>query len=221
MLFDGGRSPRCEDPEGLEIGGRPVRAALCGFGPAAAGALAALALARERPRACLLVGVAGSYDLDRLPVRGLFRAAWSTFADLGTGLPGAARPPSALGFEQAPPAPGRAAVGDVLPLAATPDGAPSLVAGGLVTVSRGSGSRQEAGERARAAPGAPGEGAPLPAPLGEDMEGFSVALAAARLLVPLAVVRAASNAAGEADRARWDLAGALAALRAWLLATPL
>jgi futalosine hydrolase len=215
-LFDGGKGPHCEDPEGFEIGGRPVRAALCGFGPAAAGALAALALARERPRRCVLVGVAGSYDLERLPVGSLFRATWTAFADLGAGRPGAARPASALGFEQAPPASGRPAVGDVLELGPAPDDSPSLPAGGLITVARSSGSPEEARERAAGLPTALRERA-----LGEDMEGFAVALAGARLGVPTAIVRAASNGAGDGDRSRWDLAGALAALRAWLLSTPL
>lgn len=215
-LFDDGKGPHCEDPQGFEIGGRPVRAALCGFGPAAAGALAALALARERPRFCLLVGVAGSYDLERLPVGSVFRGAWTVFADLGAGQPGAARPPSALGFEQAPPASGRPAVGDVLDLAPAPDDSPALPAGGLVTVARSSGSPEEAHERARGTQGPPRDRA-----LGEDMEGFAVALAGARLGIPTAIVRAASNAAGDGDRSRWDLAGALAALRAWLLSTPL
>jgi futalosine hydrolase len=148
-------------------------------------------------------------------VGGVFRATWAAFADLGAGPPGSARPASALGFEQAPPAAGRIAVGDLLELGAAPDESPALPAGGLVTVARSSGSRAEAAQRAE------GHGGDRDRALGEDMEGFAVALAAARLGVPLAVVRAASNAAGEGDRSRWDLPGALAALRAWLLSTPL
>jgi futalosine hydrolase len=208
-LFDGGRAPRSEDPEGLEIGGRSVRAALCGFGPAAAGALAALALARERPRRCLLVGVVGSYDLKRLPVGGLFAPDRVRFADVGAGAPDDVRGPSALGFEQAPPAPGRAAVGDVLELT-PPEGAQGLPKGLLLTVARSSGSEADAQRRAQAHSGA----------LGEDMEGFAVALAASRLGIPTGIVRSASNAAGEPVKARWDVPSALASLRSWLLAFP-
>ncbi len=205
-ILDGGRPPRCEDPETLELGGRPVRVALCGFGPAAAGALAALALARERPRKALLVGVAGAYDLSRTPRGSLFAANSVRFADLGSGRGAVRRSAQALGFEQAPPGPGRPAVGDALPVAVSP-GAPALPVGGLLTVAAASGSLEEGRERARAFPEA----------LGEDMEGFSVALAAQRLGIALSIVRGVSNLAGEEQREAWDLPGALSALRAWLL----
>lgn len=207
-LLDGGRAPRCEDPETVEIGGRPVRAALCGFGPAAAGALSALALARERPGMALLVGVAGAYDPDRTPRGTLFSAREVRFADLGTGRGAVRRSAQALGFEQAPPGPGRAAVGDVLSLRPPPSETLVGASGGLLTVAAGSGSLEEGRERARAFPDA----------VGEDMEGFAVALAAQRLGIPLSIVRAVSNAAGEPDKAAWDVPGALAALRAWLMA---
>lgn len=46
----------------------------------------------------------------------------------------------------------------------------------------------------------------------EAMEGFGVLRAAALAGVPAVEVRAISNALGEPDRARWDLAGGLAAL---------
>ena len=46
----------------------------------------------------------------------------------------------------------------------------------------------------------------------EAMEGFGVLRAAALAGVPALELRAVSNAVGEEDRARWDIAGALAAL---------
>jgi len=209
-LFDDGRAPRSEDPESLEVGGRPVRAALCGFGPAAAGALAALALARERPRHCLLLGLAGTYDGKRLPVGALMTASELSFPDLGVMRGGVWMGPRAMGLEQAPPAAGRAAVVEEL-VAAPPPYLEGLVKGRLVSVARASGSPAEALARCEASPGA----------LGEDMEGFSVALAATRLDIACSIVRAASNVAGESDRSRWELQGALGALRAWLLAARL
>jgi futalosine hydrolase len=42
--------------------------AVCGFGLAAAGAGAAHAIAQHRPQRVILVGLAGSYDLARMPV---------------------------------------------------------------------------------------------------------------------------------------------------------
>ena len=49
-------------------------------------------------------------------------------------------------------------------------------------------------------------------PLVEAMEGFGVLRAAQQAGVPAVEVRAISNAIGEADRARWDVAAGLAAL---------
>ena len=48
----------------------------------------------------------------------------------------------------------------------------------------------------------------------EAMEGFGVLRAAVRAGVPAVEVRAISNELGEPDRARWDLAGGVAALEA-------
>ncbi len=50
----------------------------------------------------------------------------------------------------------------------------------------------------------------------EAMEGFGVLRAAALAGVPALEVRAVSNEIGEADRSRWDIAGAVAALQAAL-----
>ena len=49
-------------------------------------------------------------------------------------------------------------------------------------------------------------------PLVEAMEGFGVLRAAALAGVPAVEVRVVSNAVAEADRARWDVAGALGTL---------
>lgn len=219
LLFDPGRLPRGEVPETVEVGGRPLRAALVGFGPAAAGALAALALAREQPQRCLLLGTCGTYDPHRLPVGGVVQARHACLADLGVQREGAWQGPQALGLEQAPPADGRPAVTQWLALPVVGDPAPGPAAACL-TVCRASGSLEEAAGRVACVR----ERLDPPAgcvPLLEDMEGFAVALAASRLGVACHVVRAASNVAGEPRRAAWDLPGALAALRAWLLSAPL
>jgi len=52
----------------------------------------------------------------------------------------------------------------------------------------------------------------LSAPVVEGMEGFGVLRAAAQSGVPAVEVRVISNRIGEADRALWDVSGALAAL---------
>lgn len=218
-LLDPGLPPRGEEPQAAEVGGRPVRVALVGFGPAAAGALSALALARERPRRCLVLGVCGSYDTRLLPVGALASARHACLADLGVERDGGWQGPRALGLEQAPALPGRAAVSQWLDLPVWP-GLEREPAAAFLTVSRASGCAEEAAQRVAAAR----ERLDLPAgavPLAEDMESFAVALAASRLGVACHVVRAVSNEAGEPRRAAWDLAGALAALRAWLLTASL
>lgn len=219
LLLDPGRLPRGEEPETVEVGGRPLRAALVGFGPAAAGALAALALAREQPRRCLLLGTCGSYDERLLPVGGVLHARHACLADLGVQRDGAWQGPKALGLEQAPPAAGRPAVLEWLDLTPWP-GQPAAPAGACLTVSHASGSLAEAAARVDLVR----QRLDLPAgavPLAEDMETFAVALAASRLGITCHVARAASNVAGEPRRAAWDLPGALAALRAWLLTASL
>jgi len=53
-----------------------------------------------------------------------------------------------------------------------------------------------------------------PAAVGEAMEGYGVAVAAARFGLPVAEVRAVSNLIGPRDRAAWRIGEALAALTA-------
>ena len=50
----------------------------------------------------------------------------------------------------------------------------------------------------------------------EEMEGWGVALACRRAGVPLMIVRAVSNAAGDRDPSHWDAEGAMEALAAVL-----
>ena len=75
--------------------------------------------------------------------------------------------------------------------------------GGLLSVAAASGSRYEAAQRARAHPDA----------LAEEMEAFSVALAARLAGMPLTVIRGIANVAGDRDTTRWRTAEALAAAR--------
>lgn len=83
-------------PTGLELarlvdlGGFPpevARVELCGFGPVAAAARTAQLLARHTPVAVLLVGIAGSYDLARLPLGSAAAFRETTIEGLGQGFP--------------------------------------------------------------------------------------------------------------------------------------
>ncbi|MFI8963880.1 futalosine hydrolase [Streptomyces sp. NPDC053493] len=75
--------------------------------------------------------------------------------------------------------------------------------GPVLTVSTVTGTAGRAAELAERHPGA----------VAEAMEGFGVAEAAAAFGVPVAEIRAVSNAVGPRDRAAWRIGDALAALR--------
>ena len=77
-----------------------------------------------------------------------------------------------------------------------------FVRGDVLTVNTATGSAQRADFlRAR-----------YPAAIGEAMEGYGVAVAAARFGVPVAEIRAVSNPVGPRDRNAWRIGEALAAL---------
>jgi futalosine hydrolase len=181
---------------------RPLEA-LCGFGPVAAAANAARLFERLGPRRALLIGVAGSYDLDRLPLGSARAFARVALDGVGAGEGRDLRGAQALGFSQR--LPGRAPLGDepeLLALARPPlskDRQADLL---LTVCAAAAGDAMTRERRVR-----------FPAALAEDMEGFGVALAAEQAGVPLAVVRGISNAVGDRDVARWDLRGALGAAR--------
>lgn len=174
-----------------ELGGFPHGLALvetCGFGPIAAAASTAALLARVRPARVLLVGIAGSYDTAAHPVGAAARCSDVTIEGLET-----------AGFEQAP------GIGERIDLSrALSFEECDRAAAGLLTVLAPSRSASDAAARR-----ARFKDASL-----EDMEGFGVALACALAHIPLAIVRGVSNAAGDAARARWKIADALAAARA-------
>jgi futalosine hydrolase len=74
----------------VELGGFPADSArieLCGFGPVAAAARTAQLVARHSPATVLLVGIAGSYDLGRLPVGSAAAFRETAIEGLGQGFP--------------------------------------------------------------------------------------------------------------------------------------
>ncbi len=70
-----------------ELGGFDARVELCGFGPVAAAARTAQLLAQHSPAALLLVGIAGSYDLARLPIGGAASFREVAIEGIGSGFP--------------------------------------------------------------------------------------------------------------------------------------
>jgi futalosine hydrolase len=196
-------------PTGLERRGLPasVRAAdrcvTCGVGPIVAGLAAAEALAVHKPHLCLLAGVAGTRDRGRAPLGSVVLGASVLDEAVGAGQGEAFVALADLGLPlQDQPA-------ERLELsvpAVALDPAPAI--GVVGTVAAASALAGEAAARRRAHPEV----------LVEEMEGYGVALACHRAGVPLTLVRAVSNVAGDRDRGNWDLPGALTALDRVLVA---
>jgi futalosine hydrolase len=153
--------------------------ALCGFGLGAAGAGAAHAIALHAPTRVILVGCAGSYDLERAPIGSVVVASAVRCHGIGVG----GLTPAELGW----------AASDQVEL----DGDGGLV----LSVASASETVEEAAIRLSKHPDA----------IAEEMEGYSVALAAIVYQVPLTVVRGISNRAGDRDKAAWRMPEALAA----------
>ncbi len=173
---------------------------LCGFGPLAAAARAAELIQTSRPPHVLLLGIAGTYDEQALPIGSARR-----FASLGIWGVGAG-----YGADHKGPA-------DMLPqwthsAQGQPDApieqdlSTSAGTGRLVTVCAASASPTDADPiRAR-----------YPDALAEDMEAFAVALACKIQNVPFDCIRGISNLVGVRDKKRWIFRPALRA--AWDLA---
>ncbi|MEV1020399.1 futalosine hydrolase [Streptomyces sp. NPDC050264] len=171
-----------------------------GVGPAAAAAGTATALTKAalsgRPYTLVVsAGIGGGFTA--APGTVLIADA-ITAADLGAETPEGFLPVTELGFGTVTHRPPASLVRD---LAAATGTAPGSV-GTVLTVSTVTGTADRAALLAQRHPGA----------VAEAMEGFGVAEAAAAHDVPVAEIRAVSNAVGPRDRAAWRIGDALAAL---------
>ena len=205
---------------------------LCGFGLAAAGAGAARCLDEARlltgklPDTAFLLGFGGTFEPDRAPLGALVRGAVALLFGIGAGEGAEHLAGHAIGFSSCLPwiAPqlhgegqqgagqqGEGQQGDAYPLAAHSRCA-ALPVVPLLSVTSSSASLAQAAERRASAPA----GLVEKAGLVEEMESFAVAAAAAAWGVPLCVVRAISNVAGERRREQWRIKEAGAELRSWL-----
>lgn len=186
------------DAGGLGVASAQVE--LCGFGPVAAAARSAALLEALRPERVLLVGIAGTHDAGQAPLGAAVEFDRVRLEGVGAGEGPGLLGPEELGFPQWPGAPDTPdeAITDLLELAA-PSGA-----GTLLTVCAASGDAAHAALRRERVPDA----------VGEDMEGFGVALACRLANRPLRIVRGVSNRAGDRDHRSWCVAEALAAAAA-------
>ncbi|MFE4590557.1 futalosine hydrolase [Streptomyces laurentii] len=145
-------------------------------------------------------GIAGGFA-PRAPLGSVVVADSVVAADLGAQTPDGYLAVEELGFGRSthPVAPALTA----RIARALADGGRPAVVGPVLTVSTVTGTAARAAELAVRHPGA----------AAEAMEGFGVAEAAAAYGVPVAEIRAVSNAVGPRDRAAWRIGEALAALR--------
>jgi futalosine hydrolase len=180
---------------------------ICGFGPVAAAASAAQALAELRPARAVLLGIAGTYDIDRIAIGSAAEFDEVAIDGIGAGESAGFRSPAELGFPHWTSPVDGTRIFDRIALGTAPRcGVGRRL---LLSVCATSDSRDMASARHQRFPEA----------CAEDMEGFGVALASAIAGVPLRIVRGISNAAGDRDHARWRVREALAAARALLIAS--
>jgi len=178
-----------------------------GVGPIDAAATTASVLAARRPEACLLIGLAGSFDLDLHPLGSLMRGTDCTMSGVGVGF----EPQQQSFRELALPE----ASFSSLPLldteAMTLDvgvipGFGSLKEGSLLTVCAASANEEEAASRRERFPFAHVE----------EMEAFAVARAARMHGAAFGCVRAISNPVGDRDHSGWCFRKAMQAIRDFL-----
>lgn len=200
---------RIEDHGGFDTGLGIV--ALCGFGPIAAAARTAELLSTLRPARVVLVGIAGTFDPELLPIGRALAFDAVAIEGIGAGEGRDLAGPAALGFPQWPGIGGAEAIHDRIVLAAGDperlrDPAslrdPARTALLLSTCAASASAAQAALRRER-----------FPEALAEDMEGFAVALACALAGVPCQIVRGISNVVGDREPAHWRIPAALAAAR--------
>jgi futalosine hydrolase len=170
---------------------------LCGFGVIAAASRSAALLQSLRPSRVLLLGIAGTYDVDSLPVSSARR-----FASVGLWGLGAGAGEAHTGPEQMLPQWTDDATGESIEQELPTHGG----LGRLITVCAASASTAEAQPIRQRYPDA----------LAEDMEAFAVALSCRLAGVPFDCIRGISNPVGDRDLSRWQIRSALEA--AWDLA---
>lgn len=183
-----------------DAAGQDCALEICGFGPILAAARTAALLSQYRPQRVLLVGIAGSYDCDRLGIGTACRFERVVCEGVGSGAGSSYRSAGAMGWYQFEGDTEVPQIGDLIRLDETaahdPQHAPLLV-----TCTAASASQEEAAQRRTRHPGA----------VAEDMEGFGVAAACKLAAVPLQIVRGISNRAGDRNHQHWDIEAALQA----------
>lgn len=165
-----------------------------GIGLVAAGISATKILMEEQPQRAILLGIAGTFNNDILPVESV-----CCFEHVRVEGLGVAEDHGQLSFADLGWSHGQLSSAGRIALS-KPTGMRSEEE--LLSVAAASGTASVAARRQQAFTQA----------VAEDMEGFAVALACDALKIPLCIVRAVSNCVGDRDKARWKFEPAMDAL---------
>lgn len=178
------------------------RAELVGFGPIASAARTAGLIAKYQPRRALLLGIAGTYSDDGYPVGAAAEFDRVICDGVGIGQSDSFRSASSIRWPQFRPEP---TDGHQLPLiedsidliaSVCSDDVAKLT---LLTVCSASACVDDADRRRRRFPNV----------IGEDMEGFGVAMACRLANLPLQIIRGFSNRVGDRDVNHWQIDAAI------------
>jgi len=217
MELDACLGPLGEAFDSLSPGPRPWtrrrgRVLLAATGPGIPLTLARLIplLASEPPSALVDIGIAGAYAGSGLAIGDLVAGDSEQFGDLGMETPGPEAFLAIAGFDWSDPMYARPLALSAEPL-------------GLMSSAAGSGPKRARGCTVNACTGKAATGARRRALTGADfesMEGAAVALAGLEAGIPVAELRAISNAAADRDMRPENIGSALRALgsfvSAWL-----
>lgn len=179
----------------------PGKLRLCGFGPIASAATASKLIEESTEKVCLL-GIAGTYDAQQFPVGHAIWFSQVVNESVGCETDDGWHLPSQMGLPQwVDNRPAANPVFESLTLAPASTAQPNRGASHtlLLTVGRAAGSAITTEQRRQRFPGV----------LGEDMEGFGVALASTIHDRPCLILRGASNLVGDRDHRNWKIADAM------------
>jgi len=151
----------------------------------------------------MLIGIAGSFDTEELPVGAACRFHQVACYGIGVGSGTDHKSAHDIGWQQFSGGDAQPEIGDVITMDSTfVEGIPS--ADKLLTCCSASANSDDADQRRRLFPDA----------VAEDMEGFAVAMSCALAGVPLQIVRGISNEVGDRELKHWRVEDALSAAAA-------
>ena len=188
-----GQTPSENAVTTIEEGDHALEVALCGIGLAEAGVRSSWWIQQRRPRHVILVGTAGTYRSQEHPIESVIVPHRILVDGIGSGE-----------GDEFEPLPATVTIGSPIETLTPPAQTPPDLA--LLSVATAAANPADVCRRRGRHPEA----------VAEDMETFSVALAARMHSVSLTVVRGISNRAGDRQHRSWRMQPALAACRNWL-----